>query len=108
MSDPAEHRRSPRVSVDLPAEIDKQGTRFQGTILNCSLSGIFVRTPEKLRDGDIIEVIIHLPGIEHPIVAASRVIWTDWNDPKGFPGFGMNFVSLNDEQAILLRTFLYD
>lgn len=108
MSDYPEHRSSPRVSVDLPAEIDKEGRRFQGTILNCSLNGIFVRTPEKLQDGDVIEVIIHLPGLDHPIVAASRVIWTAWNDPKGFPGFGMNFVSLTDQQAILLRTFLYD
>lgn len=108
MPESSEHRQSQRVSVDLPAEIVRGGKRFRGTVLNCSLNGIFLRTSEKLQAGELIEVSIHLPGIDTPILAVSRVIWTDWNERKQLPGFGMHFFSLTDDQAILLRTFLYE
>jgi hypothetical protein len=101
-------RSSARISVDLDAEILKEGRIIHGTVLNCSLSGIFIRTPElKMEEGEFIEVRIHLPGIPDPITATSCVIWTDWNE-KTPPGFGMHFVSLTDDQATLLRAFLYE
>jgi hypothetical protein len=103
-----DQRQSPRVSVDLDAEIQQEDKVFRGKVLNCSLSGIFLRTDEKLADGERVEVRIFLPGIDTPIVAASRVIWTDWNDLKERPGFGMHFLTLSDDQALLLRAFLYD
>ena len=108
MAEYAEHRQSERVSVDLDAEIDVDGNVSRGTVLNCSLHGLFLRTGEKLKDGDVIAIRIFLPGIESPIETTSRVIWTDWNERKEVPGFGMNFISLTDDQALLLRTFLYD
>ena len=108
MPEYAEHRESPRVSVDLVAEIERNGKVFRGSVLNCSLNGIFLRTEEKLEDGEFLSVRIFLPGIESPVIAESRVIWTDWNERKELPGFGVHFVSLTDDQALLLRTFLYD
>lgn len=106
--DYAEHRQSARISVDLDAEIDANGKISHGSVLNCSLHGLFLRTDERLNDGDIIAIRIFLPGIESPIETTSRVIWADWSEPKGLPGFGMHFISLTDDQALLLRTFLYD
>jgi hypothetical protein len=103
-----DQRISPRISVDLDAEIIKSGERLSGSVLNCSLSGIFLRTTEKLEDSEVVEVRILLPGQSEPIVTRSRVIWTDWNERKEMPGFGMHFLSLTDEQALLLRKFLYE
>jgi hypothetical protein len=102
-----EHRQSPRISVDLSAVVSRDGKTIAGTVLNCSLSGIFLRTPEKLNEGETLDVQIYLPGIGAPIAASSRVIWADWNESSKLPGFGMHFVTLTDEQAGLLRTFLY-
>ena len=100
-------RSSERVPVDLEAEIHAHGQVFRGTVLNCSLSGVFMRTDEKLVADEIIEVKIFIPGIVDPVSASSRVIWTDWSD-KYPPGFGIHFVSLTDDQARILRTFLYE
>lgn len=108
MEENIEHRHSPRISVDLDVEIRKNGQIIRGCVLNCSMSGMFLRTPDKLECGEVVEITVRLPGIEETIRATSRVIWTDWNDRKDNPGFGVHFVSLNDDQAILLRTFLYD
>ena len=102
-----ENRASIRVSVDLDAEVRVGMKAFTGTVLNCSLSGIFLRTHEKLDDGDVLEIRIFLPGILDPIQTSSRVIWTDWSE-KYPPGFGIHFLSLSDDQVQILRSFLYE
>ena len=102
-----DNRTSVRISVDLDSEIRTGDRVFKGTVLNCSLSGLFLRTNEKVSDGDLLDIRIFLPGIADPVTATSRVIWTDWNE-KNTPGFGIHFLSLTDDQAQILRVFLYD
>ena len=102
-----DNRASVRVSVELDAELRVGQKAFSGTVLNCSLSGIFLRTHEKLEAGDVLEVRIILPEILDPIQTNSRVIWTDWSE-RYPPGFGIHFLSLTDEQVKVLRDFLYE
>jgi hypothetical protein len=91
--------------VDLDAEISKGGEVFKGTIINCSMHGMFLRATQKLELSDIIVVTVFLPDGSGPLTFRSTVIWTDWNE--GNPGFGVNFVTISDDHAERLRSFLY-
>ena len=97
-------RQSPRVPVDLEASITKGGVTFRGTIINCSLNGMFLRTSHKLELSDIIIINVPLPN-DGSVNVRSTVIWTDWNE--GNPGFGVHFVTIPDSEAQTLRDFLY-
>jgi uncharacterized protein (TIGR02266 family) len=98
-------RSSKRVPVDLVAAISKGGDTFNGTIINCSLNGMFLRTSQKLDLGDIITISVLLPNQTNPLMVRSTVIWTDWN--PGNPGFGVHFVTIPDEHAETLKEYLY-
>lgn len=89
-------------------EIRRNGQAFEGTIVNCSLRGVFLRTSWNLQRGEQIELRIKLPNVIDPIVIKSSVIWTDWHEPKEIQGYGIHFFSLSDEQAGHLRTYLED
>jgi Tfp pilus assembly protein PilZ len=102
----AEHREAARVLVNLQVEVRRNGAPFSGTLVNCSLRGVFLRTPSNLQSGELIELRITLPNVINPIVIESRVIWTDWHEPKEIQGYGIHFFSLSDEQADHIRTFL--
>lgn len=108
MTELSEHRGSARVTVNLPVEVRRNGQPFPGTVVNCSLRGVFLRTSSNLQSGELIELRITLPNLIAPIVIESRVIWTDWHEPKEIQGYGIHFFSLTDEQADHLRTFLED
>jgi len=100
--DNADKRVAFRHPVDLRVEIQKNEQKFEGAVINCSLSGIFLRTSQPLAEQDRLQILIHLPDVPDPISIASRVIWTDWAKA----GFGVHFIALTEEQSSLLRAFL--
>lgn len=105
MSEHDNQRASARVPLNLDLEIRHKGETLHGLVLNCSLTGMFIRTGSKFERGEQIEVTIPLPG--QRILALSRVIWTDWREQANSGGFGIHFIPLTEEGTAALRTFLY-
>jgi hypothetical protein len=57
-----EKRELTRVAFDIEAIIKYQEHTFSGKVDNLSLKGMFIRTKEKIKLNDTIEIIIHLAG----------------------------------------------
>lgn len=58
----AERRRFSRVSFEIEAVVMYKHKTFKCKVQNISLNGMFIKTPEKIPTGEILQMIISLTG----------------------------------------------
>lgn len=106
--DPSDKRKSVRVPVQIEAQIVRQEHDIPGTILNCSIDGMFIRTIEMIPDNEIVRVSFVIPGTEQKMMLTSRTIWCHSMESSGNPvlGLGIRFEQLSTEQTDTLREFI--
>jgi hypothetical protein len=63
-------RKFSRVPFHVTATATVGGRRFQGKVSNLSMNGLFLKTFERLPEGDTADLVITLEGTE-PVIAVS-------------------------------------
>jgi hypothetical protein len=66
-------RRAPRTKRRISCEINVDGARHSGIVLDLSATGLFVQTNMKPRAGAIVVLGLSLPGEKEPVLMEARV-----------------------------------
>ncbi|NOZ85894.1 MAG: PilZ domain-containing protein [Deltaproteobacteria bacterium] len=100
-----EMRQHPRVDVDMPAMFGNATGYTTGEVKNISLGGLFLRgRGMSLKSGDMVTVILPLPGEELPRFLQSEVVWAQKHTVQAddAQGVGMKFTGLRPDDEIAL------
>lgn len=99
-----EQRRTPRISVDLPARFRSGRVLVDGRAGNLSQNGMLFFAPafvveqgqEQEREGEdrSVQVEIDLPDAEQPLTITGEVRWIHEREP-GHPGMGIRFTQVS-------------
>lgn len=108
MSSPENKRKSVRVPVQLDIQIEHQHHTTAGTVLNCSIDGMFIKTTETFQINEVVKVSFELPGSKDRTVLRSRVMWCHSVEGTGSAilGLGIRFEHLTPEQGESIRRFI--
>ena len=90
-------RRYERIAVDLSGSFSAGCLRGQGIVLDLSLGGCRLSSASAVKKGDLLGVLIELPGFEHSLYITRTVVrWTNAKE------FGMEFIlmDLHDRQRL--------
>jgi uncharacterized protein (TIGR02266 family) len=115
-SDASDHRRAPRVFVDLEVDYASEENYLFAYITNISATGIFVRTTEPEQPGTHLNLRFRSSvATRKPLELEGEVIWVNPYRPgvpdNLHPGMGIRFLDLDDrarDQLLdLIRRFAY-
>lgn len=108
MSSGAEKRKSVRVPVELPVKLQKMNQTVEGTVLNCSIDGMFIKTAGDFPVNEIVTLTFSLPPAGSSIAVRSRTIWSHAVEGPSSPvvGLGIRFEHLSAEQQETLQKFI--
>lgn len=117
-------RQFPRLIVKIPVQIfiKSQNLTLEGEILNLSLGGAFIACPQKVEEGQEVEIELKLhttlnfrgevkregefdiPLNEESVERA----FIRWNTPQNepHPGFGIEFTGLNEAKRNFLKRLI--
>ena len=73
---PADQRQYERISVNFPMTFSKDAGRGNGTALDVSIGGCAFKTEPSPQPGAIIQLQLHAPGLERPLVVDAAVVRT--------------------------------
>ncbi len=94
-----------RVQVELPVRLVHDGRERRETLADLSSGGAFVRTPEPLASGELVQLSLKPPGSFAALRGALTVKgYVVWSRPEGEQaGMGIEFVVDETTRAKLLR-----
>ena len=99
-----------RVAVAIPAQFKADEDVCYGTTYNLSESGVYVRTPETLQPGSIVEVALGLPTARVMVRVKGEVMHSaSPREVRGtaYPaGFGARFFDVAGHPAVAIRSFV--
>jgi len=104
-------RRERRVPCQMTVDFTIAGSDFQGRGYNLSLHGMYVEYRDEMPPGNLVKISFMLPTISpHRIETRCRINWIN----QGFPrqdlklpqGFGVQFQSIGDEAAAIVKTYV--
>ena len=103
----AEKRRFPRIEVQLTVDLRTTYIYTTAQAINLSPTGLFIRTPHPLPEGNKVEMTLHLPTIPDPIHVHGEVRWVRGRSASGLPpGMGVELTDLPEEDQKLLTDYL--
>jgi uncharacterized protein (TIGR02266 family) len=104
----AQRRTHARYSVDLDVGLGSDHNFYAGFAENLSAGGVFVATHLLKPVGSSIELSIHLPDQEAPIVGKGEVRWVrEYNEHSDMPpGMGIRFNEIAPDAVALIEQFL--
>jgi len=104
----AQRRTHERYAVDLDVGLGSDHNFYAGFAENLSAGGIFVATHLLKPVGSSIELSIHLPDHETPIVGKGEVRWVrEYNERSDMPpGMGIRFNEIGPDAVALIEQFL--
>ncbi len=104
-----EKRKDARIPVMLGARVRKGPRWFLGTVLNLSVSGMFVKVPTLFDDGDELEIAFRLPLRDSQVEVLARVVWKTRIGAVERPVFGIGvlFLEMPILQKEALNFFVY-
>jgi len=104
-------RRELRVPCQMTVDFSVAGSEFQGRGYDLSLHGMYVEYRDELPPGKLVNISFMLPTISaHRLQARGKISWIN----QGFPrqdlklpqGFGLQFQSISDEAAAIVKTYI--
>lgn len=101
----AEHRRETRQTVEIEVGIASQSNFYLGFTENLSSGGVFVATYARKPIGDRLEIALTFPTGEELRVPGT-VRWLREPSSDGWPGLGVQFDALSEEDEKKIRKFL--
>ena len=108
MTDNDERREHPRIKAKWPVTIITDQTTIEGEAINITLSGLFVRCGEGLKENQICQLILSIPGRD-PIVVKGNMIWSNLGsaDEKGhLSGMGFSFFKITEEDRHFFKEMI--
>ena len=102
-------RREARIPKVLALTFKDKNTFVKAYSHNVSGSGLFIKTPLPLAQGERFTLDIHLPGDDAPLSVEATVAWsrTETNDPVARPvGMGVKFAITNPADKARLSAIL--
>ncbi len=101
-----EKRKHPRIKKKIRSEIHSADGLTFSTSTDLSSGGIFITTPEPVRDGSQVDLCVYLPGRE-PVDLKGVIRWTR-RDESGEQktGMGIEFVNLSKKELEALKKAL--
>lgn len=96
-------RRHDRFKKSIKSEVHfEEGMTFS-TSRNLSHGGVFISTPEPLREGRIIDLFLYLPQ-EDPVRVKGIVRWVSESDsPASRAGMGIEFLNASESDYRRIR-----
>jgi c-di-GMP-binding flagellar brake protein YcgR len=99
-----EHRRhSPTI---LRAEVERDGVRQKGYLLNVSLGGAFLTVDETPRPAEALLVHILLPWGMGECALKARAVWVQTDERDRAIGAGLSFVDVPEDARRKLASYL--
>jgi hypothetical protein len=95
----ADNRRQTRHDVSIPTKLIINGTSNDCTILNVSLGGALISAPAKYAMGQRMEIVFHVPKVNHEISVGVTVRWSATD------GVGIQFDGLRARDVWALNEF---
>ena len=106
-SNPSLRRASPRYAVEMEVGIGSESNFYVGFTENLSAQGVFIATYSPKAMGSKVDVTLTLPTGAHMVVSGT-VRWIRNASQSGdtWPGMGVQFDNLSDEQESKIREFI--
>lgn len=103
MGSVVEKSRAPRTKKRMSCEINVNGARSSGIVLDISASGLFVQTNVKPSSGIVATLRLSLPGGKEPVVMKARVARKKMVPPQllAVAGGGVGFAITEPAEAYL-------
>lgn len=108
-----ERRIHPRVSVMIPisysvmeaekeiaSALEERRMERHGHTLDVSLGGLFIMSEHPLKEGEILDIRITIPGLNNILSATTEVVWS--NEKGG----GVRFLRMKEEEMKTLKAYL--
>ena len=104
---PQSRRTEPRYAVEMEVGIGSESNFYVGFTENLSATGVFVATYTPKAMGTKVDVTLTLPTGAH-LVVPGTVRWIRNASPSGdtWPGMGVQFDTLSDEDQTKIREFI--
>jgi len=102
-------REEMRVLANLLVRYEDKGTFVDAYSANVSSGGIFVRTKDPFKPGDLFWLELLLPELESPIRIKSEVVWAREEEHALHnlePGMGLRFVEITQTDHKALNKYL--
>ena len=92
-------RYSSRALTNIPVNFTSDNKTQKGTILNISVTGIFIYTNDALKKGDDTRLRFSIPGTDRLIEAVGKVSWAkQLPDKRSLDnGMGVQFIRITPE-----------
>jgi len=106
---PRSYRRGfKRLEAEIEIGFASESNFYAGFSENISEGGIFVATWQQHRLGDLVDVTFTLPGDDRSLRVHAEVRWVRAADPHqdSPPGYGLQFVDLDDETRVYIERFI--
>lgn len=102
-----QHHRA-AVEYDLEVSLETGNAFYAGILRDISSGGLFIVTDRIHRDGEIMKVAFHFPGIEGPIDVTCMVQWRRclFSGSPMDEGVGVRFLDLDPEVAKKINEYL--
>ena len=98
-----ENRKNKRSKVDFKSEVHSDEGMTFSNAKDLSNGGLFISTPEPLKEGSEIDLSLQMPGQE-PVEIKGVVKWVSINDDEGKrSGMGVEFKDLSDKDMESLK-----
>lgn len=99
-----------RVAVAIPAQFKAHDQVCYGTTYNLSETGVYIRTPETLQPGSVVQIALSLPTARVMVDVNAEVMHSaSPREVRGtaYPaGFGVRFFDVNPHAAVAIRAFV--
>ncbi len=99
-----EKRKEERFARNIKSEVHSQDGLTFSTSADLSQGGMFISTPEPLKEGAEISLRMYIPGNEEPVDIKGRVRWIREDDDESRKsGMGIEFIGMSPEEMDLLK-----
>lgn len=85
---------------EIESFLKQLGNDKSGATKDVSLGGLYLNCGHALREGDIVQMDINIPGRKEALKTYAEVVWVDEN------GGGFKFLSMSDNDKKCLDDFL--
>jgi hypothetical protein len=97
-----ERRRSTRIEVEIPVEIEREGRRIPARTKNISILGGYILTDTFVPPGETVGIHFR---VNPPLTVTGKVIWLDGEGEK-ICGIGVGFSTMKDPERKALEELL--
>jgi type IV pilus assembly protein PilZ len=99
-------RQHSRVAKRVKSEVHSPDGMTFSKAVDLSKGGIFISTPDPLKPGSNVELVVHIPGQE-PVTIKGTIKWTRDDETSTLKaGMGIEFSDLSEKESEALKKVL--